>query len=58
MKIVIDDLSGPEIAVLLDLHLEDMKAVSPPESKHALNLDDLRKPDITFLTVYLPAVVY
>lgn len=42
-----DDLSGPEIAALLEDHIADMRAVSPPESKHALDLDGLRQPDIT-----------
>lgn len=50
--IKIDDLRGPEIAVLLTEHLEDMKSVSPPESKHALDLEGLRKPEITFWTVW------
>ncbi len=52
MNIVIDDLSSPEIAEFLEAHIEDMLAVSPPESKHALDLDDLRKPEITFWTVW------
>ncbi|HSP64333.1 MAG TPA: GNAT family N-acetyltransferase [Pyrinomonadaceae bacterium] len=52
MKIVIDDLSGPEIAEFLEEHIRDMKSVSPPESKHALDLDGLRKPEITFWTVW------
>jgi putative acetyltransferase len=47
-EIAIDDLSGPEIAVFLDEHIRDMRAVSPPGSKHALDLDGLRKPEITF----------
>lgn len=52
MKIVTDDLTGPEIAALLDEHLEEMRAVSPPESKHALDLDGLRAADVTFWTVW------
>ena len=51
MKIIIDDLSGKEIAEFLEEHINDMKAVSPPESKHALNLEGLRKAEITFWTV-------
>jgi putative acetyltransferase len=31
MDIHIDDLSGPEIAELLQEHLRDMQMVSPPE---------------------------
>ena len=52
MEIRIDDLCGPEIAALLQEHLRDMNAVSPPESKHALDLSGLRKPEITFWTVW------
>lgn len=51
MHIRIDDLSGPEIATFLEEHIRDMKAVSLPESKHALDLDGLRSADITFWTV-------
>jgi putative acetyltransferase len=52
MEIKLDDLSGPEIAHFLEEHIRDMKSVSPPESKHALDLDGLRKPEITFWTVW------
>lgn len=52
MRIKIDDLSGPEIAELLEQHLSDMRAASPPESKHALDLEGLRRPEITFWTVW------
>lgn len=48
----IDDLSGPEIAQLLEEHLADMNATSPPESKHALDLDGLKQPDVTFWTLW------
>ncbi|WP_312871772.1 GNAT family N-acetyltransferase [Amycolatopsis acididurans] len=51
MRIEIDDLSGPEIAEFLAEHLADMQAMSPPESKHALDLEGLRKPDVTFWTL-------
>ncbi|WP_138493680.1 GNAT family N-acetyltransferase [Paenibacillus pinistramenti] len=52
MEIKIDDLRGPEIKALLEEHLADMYATSPPESVHALDLDKLRQPDITFWTVW------
>src|ERR1043165_2602596 len=52
MQIKIDDLSSPEIAELLAEHLRCMAEVSPPESRHALNLDELRAPDITFWSVW------
>ena len=48
----VDDLRGPEIAALLDEHLAQMRATSPPESVHALDLDRLRLPEITFWTVW------
>ena len=52
MQIKHDDLSGPEIAEFLEEHINDMRSVSPPESKHALDLHGLRTPDITFWTVW------
>jgi putative acetyltransferase len=52
MKIIIDDLRGPEICALLQEHLDSMKLYSPPESIHALDLEELRKSDITFWTVW------
>ncbi len=52
MKIAVDDLSGPEIAAFLQEHLDEMRATTPPESKHALDLDALRRPEVTFWTVY------
>jgi putative acetyltransferase len=52
VDIKLDDLSGPEIAVFLEAHLQDMKATSPPESKHALDLEGLRQPEVTFWTVW------
>ncbi|MEK9726142.1 MAG: GNAT family N-acetyltransferase [Rhodospirillaceae bacterium] len=52
VDIRIDDLKGPEIAALLETHLAHMRAISPPESVHALDLDKLRRPDITFWTVW------
>ena len=47
-----DDLSGPAIADLLAEHLRCMAAISPPESRHALNLDGLRQPAVTFWSVW------
>jgi putative acetyltransferase len=52
MLIRIDDLQGPEIVALLEEHLGDMRAWSPEESCHALDLDGLRHPDVTFWTVW------
>jgi putative acetyltransferase len=51
VEIRVDDLSGPEIARLLEEHLRNMHELSPPESVHALDLDALRRPEITFWSV-------
>ncbi len=52
MKIKIDDLSGSEIYELLQEHLRSMARLSPPESVHALDIEALRQPEITFWTVW------
>jgi putative acetyltransferase len=52
MKIEIDDLSRPAIHALLDEHLQGMYALSPPESVHALDLEKLRRPEITFWSAW------
>ena len=44
MDIKVDNLTGPEIAELLKEHLQSMAQHSPPESIHALDLEELRKP--------------
>lgn len=48
MDIRLDDLHGPEIAQLLQEHLNSMQLLSPPESVHALDLTKLRQPNNTF----------
>ena len=55
MEIIIDDLSGQEIADFLEEHIREMKSISPPESKHALDIEGLREPEITFWSVYKSA---
>jgi putative acetyltransferase len=52
MEIRTDDLNGAEIAALLREHLHSMTLHSPPESIHALDLDALRRPEITFWSVW------
>ena len=47
-----DDLSGPEIAGLLQLHLAGMHEHSPPESVHAFDAARLKAPDVTFWTAW------
>jgi putative acetyltransferase len=47
-----DDLSGPEIRALLEEHLRSMYAITPPESVHALDIAELRQPDVTFWSAW------
>src|ERR1051326_7322986 len=52
MTIRVDDLQQPAVHALLNEHLQNMYELSPPESVHALNLEKLRAPDITFWTAW------
>ncbi|MEU0505701.1 GNAT family N-acetyltransferase [Nocardia sp. NPDC005998] len=52
LRIVVDDLSGPEVAALLTQHLAEMYDNSPADSVHALDLDALRGPAITFWSAW------
>jgi putative acetyltransferase len=51
LRIVVDDLSSPQVAAFLEEHIQEMRSITPLESKHALDLDGLRKPEITFWSV-------
>ena len=49
VEIAIDDLASPEIIELLQAHVSEMRRVTPQEeSVHALDLDGLRRPEVTF----------
>ncbi len=52
-----DDLDGPEIAALLQIHLDDAAKHSPRESVHALDLERLRAHEITFWSVWSGATL-
>ena len=52
MDIRLDDLTDPKVIHLVSEHLRGMTLISPPESIHALGIDALRKPDITFWTAW------
>ena len=52
MRIKIDDLSGPEIYSLLQEHLRSIALHSPPESVHALDIEGLRQPEVTFWSAW------
>jgi len=46
------DLDDPRVLALLAEHFAGMAAHSPPQSIHALDLSGLRRPDITFWTIW------
>ncbi|WP_226529852.1 GNAT family N-acetyltransferase [Metabacillus niabensis] len=52
MEIKKDDLTGVKVAELIREHLHGMTLNSPPESIHALNIEKLRQPNITFWTAW------
>lgn len=52
MHIETDDLSRPEVLDLLREHLDDMRAISPRDSVHALDVSGLKSPDVTFWTLW------
>jgi putative acetyltransferase len=49
----LDDLSGEATRALVVRHLAGMHASSPPESVHALNLDELRASDVQFWSAWV-----
>lgn len=52
MRIVEDDLSGPEIRALLEVHFAGMLANSPAGSCHFLDFDGLNSADVTFWSIW------
>jgi putative acetyltransferase len=52
VRIVADDLTHPHVAALLAEHLAGMRATSPADSVHALDLDRLRAPGVAFFTAW------
>ena len=51
-RIVEDDLTGAEVAALLELHLGEMHQWSPACKVHAMPLERLRQPDVTFYSAW------
>lgn len=51
MRITEGGLDDPDVLALLREHLQGMADHSPPESIHALDVEGLRAPDITFWTM-------
>jgi putative acetyltransferase len=52
MEIRVDDPRSEQAAALLREHLDEMAEHSPPESRHALDIDGLCSPNVTFWTVW------
>lgn len=52
MEILVDPLTGPEIAAFLAEHTAELRSITPPESTHTLDLDDLRTGGATVWSVY------
>lgn len=52
LRVVVDDLSGPEVAALLADHLASMHQLTPADSVHALDLTGLRTPGVTFWSAW------
>jgi len=48
MHIAIETEFGKEVLSLLDMHLQELAAGSPPESMHALPVAELKADDVTF----------
>lgn len=51
-RIVEDGLTGAEVTALLQFHLDEMHRWSPPESIHAMPIERLRGPDVTFYSAW------
>ena len=52
MEIRLDNLRSPEVIGLLNEHLHSMAQHSPPESVHALDVDGLRRPEVSFWSAW------
>ena len=51
-RIVEDDLTGPQVISLLAFHLGEMHALSPACKVHAMPVERLRQPDVTFYSAW------
>lgn len=50
-EISIDDPAAPDVRRLLETHLDFARAPTPPEDAHALDVDGLRDPEVTFFSL-------
>ena len=49
MRIDVDDLTSSETIAFLEDHVTQLRALTPPESTHALDLEGLRAPGVVVL---------
>lgn len=52
MEIKKDDLTGSETIALLERHMAEMEATTPPGSCNYLDLDGLRAPQVSFWSIW------
>ncbi|MET0929722.1 MAG: GNAT family N-acetyltransferase [Aeromicrobium sp.] len=52
LEIRTDDLTGPEVVALLEQHLTEMASHTPICSVHAMDVERLSAPDVTFWSVW------
>lgn len=50
-SVSIDDPRAPDVVALLERHLEFAHSVTPPDDVHALDLDGLLDPSVTFFSL-------
>jgi putative acetyltransferase len=51
-RIIEDDLTGQAVIDLLAFHLAEMHTLSPPCKVHAMPVERLRRPDVTFYSAW------
>lgn len=52
LRFLVDDLRGVAVRALIAQHLAEMHRDSPPGSVHALDVDRLREPGVTFWSAW------
>ena len=52
MRIIQGDFSDPHVVELLHIHLTSARSQTAPGSAHALDLNGLQSPDISFWTIW------
>ena len=57
IEIRLDDLTSDATQALIAAHLSGMHESSPPESVHALDVDSLRHPSVTFWSAWIDGTI-